>query len=89
VALDTEEKGWEGTISGDQLNWLENDLNANVTAQNIFIFLHRPLFSKIDADLSKGKSFKDKAGKDALHKLFVKHKVKAVSLLTSICSAIP
>jgi len=54
VALDTEEKRWEGTISGDQLNWLENDLDANVTAQNISIFLHRPLFSKIDADLSKG-----------------------------------
>jgi hypothetical protein len=40
--------------------------------------LHRPLFSKVDADLSKGKSFKDKAGRDALHKLFVKYKVKAV-----------
>jgi len=78
VVLDTEEKGSEGTIAGEQLKWLEKDLDANVEAQNIFIFLHRPLFSKIDPDGSKGASSKDKAGRDALHSIFVKHHVKAV-----------
>jgi len=78
IVLDSDEKGREGTISGDQLLWLEKDLAANDKATNIFIFLHRPLFSKIDPEFLNGKSFKDRAGRDALHSLFVRHKVKAV-----------
>ncbi len=78
VMLDSEEKGHEGTISGDQLRWLEKDLSTNDKALNIFVFLHRPLFSVIDPGLSRGKSFADKGNRDALHALFVGHKVKAV-----------
>ncbi|TAN45999.1 MAG: hypothetical protein EPN22_00595 [Nitrospirae bacterium] len=78
VMLNTEEPGREGTISGEQLSWLEKDLEANKTAANIFIFLHRPLFSAVDPLLMSGKSFKDKANRDNLHSLFKKYKVKTV-----------
>ena len=71
-------KRGEGAISGDQLRLLEKDMAANDRARNIFVFLRRPLFSKIDPEFLKGKSFKDRAGRDALHALFVRNKVKAV-----------
>lgn len=78
IALNTEETGREGAISGEQLSWLEKDLEANKTAANIFVFLHRPLFSAVDPMLMSGKSFKDKTNRDNLHNLFKKYKVKTV-----------
>jgi len=78
IMLDTDETGKEGTIQGEQLVWLEKDLASNKDAENIFVFMHRPLFSGIDGDLNKGKSFKSKSNKDSLHNLFKKYGVKAV-----------
>ncbi len=78
IFLDSDEKGKEGTISGGQLSWLEKDLKDNAKAKHILVFLHRPLFSDIDPDLSKGKSFKDRANRDYLHALFVRFKVGVV-----------
>lgn len=75
IALNTEEKGREGTITGQQLAWLTKDLDANKGADSIFVFLHRPLFSGKDP---AGTSFKDKANRDSLHELFRRHGVKAV-----------
>jgi len=78
IMLDTDETGKEGTIQGEQLAWLEKDLASNKDAENIFVFMHRPLFSGINGDLNKGKSFKDRSNRDALHRLFKKYRVKAV-----------
>ncbi|HMK43805.1 MAG TPA: metallophosphoesterase, partial [Dissulfurispiraceae bacterium] len=78
IALNTEEPGHEGSVSGDQLAWLEADLAANAKAAHRFVFLHRPLFSVVDPDLSHGKSFKTKEKRDALHALFVKYSVDIV-----------
>ncbi|MBF0329985.1 MAG: metallophosphoesterase [Nitrospirae bacterium] len=78
IALNTEETAKEGTISGEQLSWLEKDLESNKTAANIFVFLHRPLFSAVDPLLMSGKSFKDKTNRENLHNLFRRYKVKVV-----------
>lgn len=78
ILLDTDETGKEGTISGEQLKWLRSDLEVNINAENIFIFMHRPLFPVLDPELIHGKSFKDKENRDSLHSLFTKNKVRAV-----------
>lgn len=78
ILLDTDEAGREGTIQGEQLKWLEKDIEANKNAENIFVLMHRPLFSALDGELNKGKSFKDKSNRDNLHRLFKKYGVRAV-----------
>ena len=78
IMLNTDEIGKEGTIKGEQLKWLEKDIEANRSAENIFVFMHRPLFSALDTETAKGKSFKDKSNRDYLHRLFKRYNVKAV-----------
>jgi len=78
IILNTEEKGREGMIKGEQLEWLRDDLEKNRDARNIFVFMHRPMFSAIDPDLIFGKSFRDKGNRDYLHSLFKEFRVKAV-----------
>lgn len=78
ILLNTEEIGREGTISGEQLKWLERDLEANRDVENIFVFMHRPMFPQLDPELAKGKSFKDRENRDYLHRLFKKYRVAAV-----------
>ncbi|MCL5977709.1 MAG: metallophosphoesterase [Nitrospirae bacterium] len=78
IILNTDEVGKEGTISGEQLKWLEKDLETNKNAENIFVFMHRPMFSVTDPELIAGKSFKDRGNRDYLHSLFNRYKVKAV-----------
>lgn len=78
IILNTEEKGKEGMIKGEQLEWLKKDLTSNKDARNIFIFMHRPMFSAVDPELIFGKSFRDKKNRDYLHALFKEFKVKAV-----------
>ncbi|MDI6744671.1 MAG: metallophosphoesterase [Thermodesulfovibrionales bacterium] len=78
ILLDTDEAGKEGTIQGEQLMWLEKDIEANKNAENIFVLMHRPLFSALDGEMNKGKSFRDKSNRDNLHRLFKKYGVRAV-----------
>jgi UDP-2,3-diacylglucosamine pyrophosphatase LpxH len=78
IVLNTEERGKEGLIAGEQLDWLKRDLEANKNASNLFVFLHRPLFSVVDPEMTTGKSFSDKANRDSLHELFRQYRVKAV-----------
>ncbi len=78
IILNTEEKGKEGTIMDEQLEWLKKDLERNRKAKNIFVFMHRPMFSVIDPDLLFRKSFKDKMNRDLLHSIFKEFNVKAV-----------
>ncbi|MFN3396803.1 MAG: metallophosphoesterase family protein [Thermodesulfovibrionales bacterium] len=78
IVLNTEEKGREGMIMGEQLEWLKKDLENNKNSTNIFVFMHRPMYSIIDPDLLFGKSFRDRENRDYLHSLFKKFRVKAV-----------
>lgn len=78
VVLNTEELNKEGAITGEQLLWLEKDLEANRNTENIFVFMHRPMFPVADPELQKGISFKDRGNRDSLHALLKKYKVKIV-----------
>ena len=78
IFLDSDEVGREGKVAGEQLAWLERDLKVNRGAAAIFVFLHRPLFSVLDPDLRRRKSFSDRKNRDALHRLFVRFKVAGV-----------
>ena len=78
IVLDSDEVGREGEISGKQLSWLEHDLDRNRGASAVLVFLHRPLFSVEDPELKTGRSYRNKEKRDALHRLFVTHHVKAV-----------
>lgn len=75
IMLNTEEISKEGILSSGQLKWLEKDLESNKDAENILVFMHRPLFSMINSEQGKAKSDADR---DHLHAIFRKYKVKAV-----------
>lgn len=78
IILNTEEKGKEGMIKDEQLEWLKKDLENNKNAANIFVFMHRPMYSIVDPDLILGKSFRDRENRDLLHSLLKRFRVKAV-----------
>jgi 3',5'-cyclic AMP phosphodiesterase CpdA len=71
VALNTDEVNLEGRVTGEQLEWLEDDLARHRDALGIFVFLHRPLYSSFQGDFNP-----DDAG--ALHTLFRAFPVRAV-----------
>jgi 3',5'-cyclic AMP phosphodiesterase CpdA len=76
IILDTYERGKESAVIGDQLNWLQNQLDsasADTSIWNIFIFMHHPLYPQ-------GKhSGENLVNADDLHQLFLKHqKIRAV-----------
>jgi hypothetical protein len=76
VLLDTFEKGFEGSINGDQLGWLKQQLDSasmEPSVNEIFLFMHQPLFPQ-------GKHMGEDLGNaDELHQLFLKHnKIRAV-----------
>ena len=76
IVLDTNEKGLEGSIQGDQLAWLEQQLDSASLEQsvgNIFLFMHQPLYPQ-------GKHMgEDLKNADELHQLFLKNKkIRAV-----------
>ncbi len=79
IFLNTEERGKEGTISGNQLTWLESELKKN-KGKIIFIFLHRPLYSVLNPEGNRKKhlSFTDKENEIFLKNLFEKYGVEAV-----------
>ncbi len=45
IILDTELVGEMERITGDQLKWLQKDLNKNRKAKYIFVFMHKPLWA--------------------------------------------
>lgn len=77
IILSTEEEGEIGSIEGRQLAWLREDLNKARSANNIFIFMHRPMFPKFLFQAIKYKSFPKKR-KEELHRLFLRYQVKIV-----------
>ena len=44
IILNTDYNLNYGTISADQMTWAERDLEKNAAAENIFVFMHRPLW---------------------------------------------
>jgi hypothetical protein len=71
VGLNTEEVNSEGRVTGEQLEWLERDLEAQSGKQGTFVFLHRPLFSWFQGDFNED-------DRELLTRLFARHGVKAV-----------
>lgn len=71
VGLNTEQIAREGRITAAQLDWLERDLADNATAEAIFVFMHRPLFSWFQGDFNPDDAV-------ILQKLFAEHPVHAV-----------
>lgn len=76
IMLDTEIRGQEDSISNEQLQWLKNELNSASDLneiENIFIFMHRPLYRQ---GVHLGEKLQNA---DELHQLFLQHKkIKAV-----------
>jgi 3',5'-cyclic AMP phosphodiesterase CpdA len=78
IVVDSNVKGEEKKITGEQFLWLEQVL-AGSKEKHKFIFVHHPLYSEAGKGKHNGNSldrYKDE--RDRLHRLFVKDKVTAV-----------
>lgn len=80
IVLNTDELGHAGKIEGDQLTWLKEDLEKNKSAVNIFVLMHRPLYSSInpDFDPQKKTSFAARTNRDEIVELLGRYPVKMV-----------
>lgn len=68
LILDTEIRGEDGSIRGDQLAWMQKQLDSAAGApgiENIFIFLHRPLYPQ---GFHRGSNL---LNADTLHEIFL------------------
>jgi 3',5'-cyclic AMP phosphodiesterase CpdA len=74
IALNTEEIGLNGGIGKQQGDWLEQDLEANRSAEHIFAFMHHPMFAKP----GEKEGWADSTLRDRIHALFLKYGVKNV-----------
>lgn len=76
IMLDSDVVGQTNKITGDQLEWLKDDLQKSRAARHKFVFLHRPLYP-IDGHMGQclDKYPKDR---DALHALFVRNRITTV-----------
>jgi predicted phosphodiesterase len=76
IVLDIYERGKEGSIIGEQLKWLQSQLDSagsNPSVSNIFILMHRPLYPQ---GRHKGENL---SNADDLHQLFLKYnKIRAI-----------
>jgi len=85
IILNTELPGQVGRVTGEQREWLEQELETRKDYPEVFVFLHRPLFTPERTYRESNGSWKpqsnfyasDKERKD-LVSLFVKYKVSAV-----------
>jgi predicted phosphodiesterase len=74
--LNSEIVGQEHKITGEQLEWLKQDLYKARAACHKFVFIHQPLYP---VNGHKGRCLdKYPDERDALHKLFVRNRVTAV-----------
>ena len=78
IALDTETFCREDRIDGEQLAWLEADLEAHKSASAIFVFSHTEFFSAPGIDSPHEKGHEPLRNRDELHDLFRRYPVKAV-----------
>ncbi len=76
IILNTEERGREGRIAGEQLQWLKQDLAAYKDARFTFVAFHQPLFP-VDGHVGESCDAYPQQ-RDALHSLFVQQGVDCV-----------
>lgn len=76
IVLDSYIVGQANKVTGDQLEWLKEDLQKSRAIRHRFVFLHSPLYP-VDGHMGQclDKYPKDR---DALHALFVKSRITAV-----------
>lgn len=75
VIMDTDMGGDTGRIGEEQYKWLEDDLEKNKNADNIFVFMHKPMYKDETTDATCWGDLKER---DKVHNLFKKYKVKMV-----------
>ncbi|UCH78992.1 MAG: metallophosphoesterase [Candidatus Coatesbacteria bacterium] len=91
IILNTELPGEVASVTGEQLEWLKEDLDENKAARAIYVFMHRPMFGRqkdvVDVDATtppddygrtRGQSISDIENYRELTELFARHKVDAV-----------
>lgn len=85
IILDTDIGGPTGEVGEKQIEWLKKDLEENKQAENIFAFMHRPMYFGDDVlpDLSEGEfsrktSWAKEAELKTVEKLFLDYKVQYV-----------
>jgi Calcineurin-like phosphoesterase len=78
IALDTDVPGGQDAITGDQLDWLKRDLEANKNARAIFLFSHTEFYSAPRIDPTAATSHPAVANRWELQDLFRRYPVKAV-----------
>lgn len=71
IAVNTDEFCLEGRVHGEQLEWLQADLEAHRDAAGIFVIMHRPMYSWFQGDFNPD----DQA---MLRDLFSSYPVRAV-----------
>lgn len=76
IVLDSEYIGQAARITGEQLEWLKQDLHKSRSARHKFVFLHRPLYP-VDGHMGECMDMYPK-DRDALHSLFVRNRITAV-----------
>lgn len=76
IVLDSEVIGQAHRITGEQLEWLKQDLFKSRAARHKFVFLHQPLYP-VDGHMGRCLD-KYPEERDALHRLFVRNRVTAV-----------
>lgn len=78
VILDTEVVGNVGKIGKKQLAWLKVDLEKHRSDQQIFVFLHRPIYPKMVDGNGRFHSPLSKSSRDSLARMMTQYRVKAV-----------
>jgi hypothetical protein len=78
IALDTDVPDGQDAITGDQLDWLKRDLEANKGARAIFLFSHTEFYSAPRIDPPAATSHPAVANRAELQDLFRRYPVKAV-----------
>lgn len=76
IVLNSEVVGQAHRITGEQLEWLKQDLFKSRAARHRFVFLHQPLYP-VDGHMGRCLD-KYPEERDALHRLFVRNRVTAV-----------
>ena len=76
IVLNGDIVGQTNKVTGDQLEWLKEDLHKARAARLKFVFIHRPLYP-VDGHMGQCLD-KYPQDRDALHALFVRNRITAV-----------